>query len=121
MIFAFRSVKCCRLQGTFLTQRVNDQLQSITFRLAISMTLLLNMGTKQKMETIAMCKDTSHPKTITGFSGVSHPALKTEMSIPIMPFSELLLTYSVGGTLKNPGINLSGTLHRKIIFPVTEF
>lgn len=34
MIFAFKSVKCCKLQGTFLTQRDNDQLQSITFRSA---------------------------------------------------------------------------------------
>lgn len=87
----------------------------------ISMTLLLKMGTKQEMETTGVCIDTSHPETITGFSGVSHPALKTGMSTLIMPISELVLMYLVWGTLKTPGINLSGTQHRKIIFPVIEF
>lgn len=43
------------------------------------MTFLLTMGTKQEMKTGA-CKDTSHPETITVFSGVSHHALKTGMS-----------------------------------------
>lgn len=75
------------------------------------------MGTKQEMKTGA-CKDTSHPETITVFSGVSHHALKTGMSISTLPISELLLFWA---TLTTPCLNLSGTLHGKTILPILSF
>lgn len=49
------------------------------------MTFLLKMGTKQEMKGTGACKDTSHPETMTVFSGVSYNALNTWMSLPILP------------------------------------
>lgn len=79
------------------------------------------MGMMQEIKRTGTCKDTFHPETMTVFSGVSHHALKTGMSIPIGPISELLLMYLFWGTLKTPGINLSGTLHGKIILLILSF
>lgn len=99
---------------------INNQLQS-SVKQQISMTFLLTTGTKQETKRTGTCKDTPRPETITVFSGVSHHALKTGMSIPIPPISELLLMYLFWGTLKSPCLYLSGTLHRKITLPILSF
>jgi len=48
------------------------------------------------MKRTGTCKDTSHPETMTEFSGLSHHALKTLMSIPIL-LNYFRIALNVGG------------------------